>query len=49
MEIITILYHLFVPWDFHNTAWVILIGIVYAVKVNQRWQNREKADQYTLY
>ena len=37
LEYFDMYYYLFVPWDFHNTVWVILGLIWYLNKLNTRY------------
>ena len=37
IEYFDMYYYLFVPWDFHNTAWVILGLIWYLNKLNTKY------------
>ena len=37
LEYFDMYYYLFVPWDFHNTTWVILGLIWYLNKLNTKY------------
>ena len=49
IEYFDMYYYLFVPWDFHNSAWVILGLIWYLNKLNTRYVLSEKSQTSFYY
>ena len=49
IEYFDMYYYLFVPWDYNNTAWVILGLIYYLHRLNTRYVISEKSQNSFYY